>query len=115
MGDKLPLLLALSEMTFLTFREKCILEEKLENVLALTMLSLAGISLLVGRAVKPRAWNAAGIEARSIQALRIMKMFNIRCIVHGDSDYPVRLSELFAPPFLLFVRGDSSILASPCI
>jgi DNA processing protein len=115
MADKLSLTLALSEMTFLSFREKCVLEEKLVDLHELAVLSLAGISQLVGRAVAPRAWNVAGIEQRVEQAMRIMKIFDIRCILHSDNEYPARLTELYAPPFLLFVRGDSSILTEPCI
>jgi DNA processing protein len=115
MEDKLSLLLALSEMTFLSFREKCILEKKLGSLRELVSLSLEGISRFVERTVKPRAWTSNGMEKRIENAKLAMKMFYIECLLHSDENFPALLGEIYNPPFLLFFRGDAGILSEPCI
>jgi DNA processing protein len=38
-----------------------------------------------------------------------------KCVVVGDADYPSKLYELSDPPPYLFVLGDLSLLARPCV
>ncbi|MDR3285012.1 MAG: DNA-protecting protein DprA, partial [Treponema sp.] len=115
MGDKLPLALALSEMTFLTFREKRVLEEKLGGLADLAALSLTDIARLIGRRTRARAWNSSGLEQRMEQTARIMELYEIRAVLHDGPEYPALLGELFDPPYALFVRGDAGILSAPCV
>jgi DNA processing protein len=115
MEDKLLLALALSEMSFLTFREKGILEKELDSLTDLAALSFDDISHLIGRVTKPKAWTNQGLEKRIQQTARIMELFEIRVILHGGPEYPPFLGELFDPPYLLFVRGDAAILCAPCV
>ncbi|MFH1217705.1 MAG: DNA-processing protein DprA [Pseudomonadota bacterium] len=39
----------------------------------------------------------------------------IRIIACGDSEYPELLSDIVDPPVLLYVKGDASLLKSPCL
>ena len=50
------------------------------------------------------------------QILQNMRHYQIRCLAYPDQDYPDKLREIFAPPMLLYVRGDlESALRRKCL
>ena len=51
------LVLALAEMQFLTCREKIFLQNKLDNIAELAVLSIDDISVIVGRKIRSSWWN----------------------------------------------------------
>ncbi len=115
MTKNLTLLLALSEMSFLTFREKLVLESNLDTARELALLSVGDISALAGRAVRSKAWQNADIERRVAQIALVAERYGMHCVSHGDEAYPALLRALFDPPFLLYCRGDCAALNAPCV
>ncbi|MBW7997830.1 MAG: DNA-protecting protein DprA [Candidatus Glassbacteria bacterium] len=58
-----------------------------------------------------RRWDEASIDGQ----LEAMELTGTRGLFISDDDYPEWLSQIYDPPPLLFVRGDSSCLADPCV
>ncbi len=100
------LLLALSNMAFLTGYERGVLFEKLDNLEALTVLSIEDISLCVRRVLKTRLWQPATVRARIDNQLEIMERYRIGMVSVFSADYPPLLRELHDPPFAVFWRGE---------
>ncbi len=46
------------------------------------------------------------LPANTAQILALMKQYEIKCLAMPEDDYPACLREIFAPPLLLYVRGD---------
>jgi hypothetical protein len=82
----LTLLLALSEMSFLTFREKLVLESNLDTARELALLSADDISALAGRAVRSKAWRNADIERRVAQIALVAERYGMHCVSHGGRE-----------------------------
>ncbi len=99
------LVLALSNMSFLSAREREILFEKLDNIEALTVLSIEDISLIVRRSVKTGLWRADTVRVRVEEQLRMLERYRIGMVSVFSSDYPPLLRELHDPPFAVFWRG----------
>ena len=100
MKDEL-LPLALSAMYFLSFKEKVILEEKLDNIGNLAVLSIDDISFLVGRRIRSRWWKG--------------EIYGIHSLIYHHLDYPALVSEIFDPPYMIFYRGNIQGIHEPCI
>ena len=99
------LLLALSNMSFLSARERVVLFEKLDNLEALTVLSIEDISLIVGRVLKTGLWCPAELRGRIEHQQELMDRYRIGMVSAFSSDYPPLLRELHDPPFSVFWRG----------
>ncbi len=111
--ELLPLMLA--SMHFLTFKEKNILLEKLDNSADLALLSIDDISVEIGRVVRSRSWNGNVYLRRAEQAAYLLDVFQIGRMMFGDSKYPALVKEIFDPPFMLFYRGSLSAFGNPCV
>lgn len=111
--DLLPLMLA--AMHFLSFKEKIILQNKLDNSRDLALLSIDDISLLIGRSIMSRSWNGKEFLRMAEQATSILESFEIKVLHFDDSKYPALVREIFDPPFMLFYRGNIQAVEEPCI
>jgi len=107
--------LAIASLHFLTFKEKIILQKKLDNIADLAVLSIDDMSVLVGRKIRSRVWNGKDIIRQAEQSAMLMKSFNILCLHYTDILYPAMLREIFDPPFLLFYRGNIKAIEQPCV
>ncbi|MCB5266861.1 MAG: DNA-processing protein DprA [Candidatus Cloacimonetes bacterium] len=45
--------------------------------------------------------------------LQLMKQHQIQCLAYNEDAYPAKLREIFAPPLLLYVRGDLNQALKP--
>jgi DNA processing protein len=102
-------------MPFLTLREKKQIENKLDTIADLALLSRNELSEMVGRTVASKLYEPQKIEKRIERDCRIMKSFKIHALFLDDPKYPFLLKELYNPPYALFYRGDPDILRMDCI
>jgi len=56
------------------------------------------------------------LPANQLQILQLMRHYQIECVAITDEQYPAKLREIFAPPLLLYIRGDlDSALQNKCL
>ena len=109
------LVLALAEMQFLTCREKIFLQNKLDNIAELAVLSIDDISVIVGRKIRSSWWNGKDCLLRAERNVRLLEAFGIQYTLYSDENYPSLVSEIYDPPFVLFYRGDMNVVRDACI
>lgn len=114
MRDEL-LPLAISAMQFLSFREKLALEEKLDTIGDLAVLSIDDISYIVGRRIRSRWWKGTECQKQAEQSMRLMEVYGIHGVLHHQLDYPALVAEIFDPPYMLFYRGNIQAVMKPCL
>lgn len=114
MRDEL-LPLAISAMQFLSFREKLALEEKLDTIGDLAVLSIDDISCTVGRRIRSRWWKGTECQKQAEQSMRLMEVYGIHGVLHHQLDYPALVAEIFDPPYMLFYRGNIQAVMEPCL
>ncbi len=107
--------LALCHFDFLTPTEKQILQNKLDNVHELALLSMGELTLLVGRTFSTKAVMPSNIVSLVEKDVQLMRSYSIGVLFTKDSDYPPLLKEIYDPPFALFYRGNKEILQTSCI
>ena len=114
-NKKLLLQLGIARLGFLSTEDKLKLENNLDNVSNLALLSIDEISFLVGRIVKTKEWPLENFEKIVLRDYALMQAYNIDFIHCKDTNYPVMLSQLYDLPYALFTRGDYSILNTPSV
>ena len=114
MRDEL-LPLAISAMQFLSFREKLALEEKLDTIGDLAVLSIDDISYIVGRRIRSRWWKGTECQKQAEQSMWLMEVYGIHGVLHHQLDYPALVAEIFDPPYMLFYRGNIQAVMEPCL
>ena len=98
--------IALSQVEFLTPRDKHRLFAMLGGPMPLFHLPLAEISRLLGRRLITRAWRPDDL-LRSAEDVRArLTEGRTASIFYGDSQYPPLLREIPDPPLVLFLRGS---------
>lgn len=102
---RIELALGLNRCGFLTASEKSSLFKKLDNLKALTVLSIEEISFLTGRCIDTKCWEPASLQAIVEHDTYLMNMFGINMVSIDSADYPPLLREIHDPPFALFWRG----------
>lgn len=73
-------------------------------------------------------WNSAGISDKQVASIRnfdrwhkveeIQKQAaaqNVSIIILGDDEYPESLSQIYAPPITLFIKGNPGLLGRPAV
>lgn len=109
--DEILIHLSLGRITFLNFWEKNILFKKLDSSNTLAIHSIEDIENLVGRKLSKRViWDGKENLRMAKLALNYCRQLNIQIIVNFQSDYPEILRQIADPPYLLFCRGDVSLL-----
>lgn len=93
-------------MEFLSFSEKLILQNNLDNLRDLELLSISDISRIVNRPIKTAIWKSKEIAAIVERDVKILKAYSIRVCPFDDESYPVILKDIYNPPYILFVRGN---------
>jgi len=108
--------LSVAQISFLDFNQKKKLTKKLDSPHTLALLSIEEIFKLAECGVKKRAvWNGSENLRRAQISLALCKRLGITILMHDEEAYPELLRQIADPPFLLFCRGDVSLLNSPCI
>ena len=103
--EKTELYLGLARCTFLTCREKQFLAENLDNIEALTVLSIEDICYKVGRSIKTRCWHPENLVNLVQKDCELMRKFGIDWVSILDPEYPPLLRELHDAPYTIFWRG----------
>ena len=109
------ILLAIAQISFLSLKEKIILRKNLDSLDKLALMSMEDISQVVGRVVQSTCWSGKQTAAEAKKSAYIMEKMGIRAVLYDEAEYPALLREVFNPPFMLFYRGDISVLAKQCV
>ena len=109
-NSPLELRIAISHLEFLKPSEKLVLEEKCSSLQELLALSLSDISLCIKRSLDTKLWPFLNLENLVKRDIFLMKKLKIGVLHCKDDAYPKLLSQIYDPPYLLFFRGDASIL-----
>lgn len=104
--------LSLSRMTFLTCEEKFILLNKLDSLHSLSILSIEDIAKFFNRKLKA-SWDAGYVINSARRDQKYLARQGISWLLYGDQRFPCLLEQIADPPFLLYYRGDISILGKP--
>lgn len=112
MENELLRRLMLSDASFLSTREKCLLFKK---GFYLSKMTLDEISLAVQRPFRKASFIPSQIEKNAENALKIIKMLGIKWTAIGENDFPAMLNEMKDPPFMLFYRGNLEVLKRKCV
>ena len=114
-NKKLLLQLGIARLGFLSTEDKLKLENNLDNVSNLALLSIDDISFVVGRVINTKEWPVENFEKIVLRDLALMQSYNIDFIHCKDKNYPVMLSQVYDFPYALFTRGNNSILNTPSV
>lgn len=114
-NKNLLLQLGIARLSFLSTEDKLKLENNLDNVATLALLSIDEISFIVGRVVNTKEWPIENFEQLVLRDYSLMNTYKIDFIHCKDMNYPVMLSQVYDLPYALFTRGDSAILNSPSV
>lgn len=111
----LLLQLGIARLSFLSTEDKLKLENNLDNVASLALLSIDEISFIVGRVVNTKEWPVENFEKLVLRDYSLMDTYKIDFIHCKDTNYPVMLTQVYDCPYALFARGNSAILNSPSV
>lgn len=114
-NKKLLLQLGIARLGFLSTEDKLKLENNLDNISNLAILSIDDISLIVGRVVNTREWPVENFEKIVLKDFSVMQAFSIDFVHCKDKNYPVMLNLVYDAPYGLFVRGNLSVLNTPAV
>ena len=114
-NKNLLLQLGIARLGFLSTEDKLKLENNLDNVATLALLSIDEISFIVGRVVNTKEWPIENFEQLVLRDYSLMNTYKIEFIHCKDVNYPVMLTQVYDCPYALFARGNSAILNSPSV
>ena len=111
-NESLLLKLSLARITFLTLEEKKKFANLIDSASKLALFSIEEIQNLTGRSFSKKViWNGK-------ENLRLAKAALYRCVTskiglvfYEDPEYPEVLRQIADAPYLLFYRGNVSLLA----
>ncbi len=115
--DKTELLkrLIIADASFLTAKEKILLSKKLDSPYDLAIMSNIELSSIIQRDLSRSTWNEKQVLKKAETALVLINNFNINYTFAGDSDFPVMLTEMKDPPYVIFYRGNLQCLKQTCV
>lgn len=120
--------ICISNITFLSIREKLIFEKYLDSISEnqgfdsmlkkIELISKDEISEIVERKIPRASWNGTESIKTALLSKKIVEKFSIKSVFYGEKNYPVMLTEMAGvkdSPYSLFYRGNLDILKNPCI
>ena len=115
--EKLVFYLSVAQISFLDFNQKKNLTKNLDSPHSLALQSIEEIFKLAGCGIKQTRSEWNGLECLRIanSVVRQCKRLGIKILLHDDAAYPEALRQIADPPFILFVRGDESLLTKRCL
>lgn len=109
--DQIILHLSLGRITFLSFLEKKKLLKNLDSSDALALLSISDIENLINRNLSKKVlWNGKENLRMAKISFEYCKKLNIKILFNFEDKYPENLRQIADPPYLLFYRGNVSLL-----
>lgn len=109
------LAVAVSRLTFLRAGEKRSLYRAVPNVETLSRLSRDDIGDVIGRRLLTRAWDPAKLPARAERDAAFLARRGVSLVGFGEPGYPPWLTEIYDPPFLLFLSGAPLPITRPLL
>lgn len=100
----------LARISFLSYKEKNLLKKNIDNLSNLALLSIEDICSLVNRKLRRTSWNGQENLKKAQAIVQYCKLLNIKLLCYEDLNYPELLRQIDDPPFLLYCRGDESVL-----
>ncbi|MCQ2575656.1 MAG: DNA-protecting protein DprA [Treponema sp.] len=95
----------------MSFEEKNLLLKNLDSSNKLALSSIKDIELLISRNIKTRQkWDGQENLRKAKIAARFCDQLKVCLLLNTDPLFPELLLQIEDPPFLLFCRGDTSIL-----
>lgn len=114
--DLLLLHISLNRITFLKFEEKKILAKYLDNSNGLVLLSIEEISKIINRKISSSViWDGKENLRMAKIAFHYCEAMNVKVLLYDDEEYPALLKQISDPPYLLFCRGNFSLLNENCV
>lgn len=108
--------ISLGRMNFLSFQEKLFLLKNLDSYNTLALLSIEDIELKLDRKISKKAnWNGEKNLLYSKNIIKICQALNIEPLFCFEAEYPSMLKEISDPPFVLYCRGNISLLNLLCV
>lgn len=107
--------LLIADLTFLTTKEKLLLQENVTSASELAALDLVAIEKCIKRTFKRVSWNGPQLLAKAQTAAKLIDALGIHYTFFKSPDYPALLREIPDPPYALFYRGRLSALSEPCV
>ena len=107
--------LIIQDASFLTTKEKIILQNNLDSSTDLALLSISEISTIIHRVLKRCVWDGKSSLAKARTAERLIEALGIGCTFYEDADFPAMLREMTDPPYAVFYRGNLSVLGNQCV
>jgi DNA processing protein len=99
------LAVAISHLSFLRGQEKLRLYRAVDSVEKLSRLSRDDIGDLVGRRLLTRSWEPTRMRLIAERDLDFLTRRRVSLVGFGESGYPPWLTEIYDPPFLLYILG----------
>lgn len=107
--------LMIADASFLTFKEKTVLEKKLDSPDSLAIMSIDDIGSMVKRTFAKAHWNAKYSLEQATKNSILLQKLGISCVFYDSEDYPAMFKEMTDPPFAVFYRGDINCLKNNCV
>ena len=114
-NDDVLLRLMLAGATFLTTKEKTLLQNNLDGSASFALYSIEDISVAVRRTIQRATWNGAERLRQAQQEKRLIDALGIRWTAWDAADFPAMLREMADPPYMLFYRGNADCLNRQCV
>ena len=114
-NDDVLLRLMLAGATFLTTKEKTLLQNNLDGSASFALYSIEDISVAVRRTIQRATWNGAERLRQAQQEKRLLDALGIRWTAWDAADFPAMLREMADPPYMLFYRGNADCLNRQCV
>lgn len=105
----------LSRIQFLSCKEKNLLKKNIDNLSKLVLMSIEDISLQIQRYIKKTNWDSQENLRMSKVVIHYCKLMNITILSYDDINYPELLRQTDNPPFVLYCRGDYSLLVNKSV
>lgn len=107
--------LIIQDASFLTTKEKIILQNNLDSSTDLALLSISEISTIIHRVLNRCVWNGKTSLQKARKASHLIESLGISCTFFGDADFPAMLTEMTDPPYAVFYRGNLGALTNMCV
>ncbi len=115
MHEDLLLRLMLSDASFLTTKEKTLLQVTLDDAASLASLILTDIATIIHRNIPKAVWKGSESLKKAEISEKILSALSISWTAWDKADYPAMLTEMTDPPYMIFYRGNLSCLKNPCV
>ena len=106
--------LAVNRISFLRENEKTILMDIIALPEDLAGMTVNDLCRITARKIRTGNFRPDEILEKAEKDFNQLEKGEFSIRISGSRDYPMLLSEIYDPPFLLYIRGESRILSESC-